>query len=222
MTDRVDLASPGEKSGLKWLSFSQITLAKGETTDKMHHAVSEAVYFVTGGFGIFSMFSSGAKFDYPVQQGMTMWLSDSAEHILHNDGEGPLRLICVAIKVEKTVQERGKEVQRRIVNSFDQPIEFVDQGGTMQVAFRGPAIGSERIDTVEYLKTPPGGHKPEHHNQKIEGFVYFTRGRGKAAVAGEMTDIRAGDLVVMPVGARREFAAASDSFLECFVLNVLV
>jgi quercetin dioxygenase-like cupin family protein len=92
----------------------------------------------------------------------------------------------------------------------------------MKIAFRGPAIGSQRIDTVEYLATPPGGHKPEHYNLKVEGFVYFTRGKGNAAVQGELTAIRAGDLVCLPAGARREYTAAADSFVECFVLNVLV
>ncbi len=221
MSMRIELASPDEKTGLKWLTFSTLALDPRDSTEKFCYPMAEAVYFVVGGYGIFSMMSSGARFDYPVQQGTGLWLSDSAEHYLHNDGEGPLRCVCVVIKVTKKVQERGKEVQRRMVSTNDLPIEFVDQGGTMKVLFRGQAIGSERIDTVEYLATPPGGHKPEHYNQKIEGFVYFTRGSGTAAVGGEMKAFQAGDLVSIPIGARREYAAAPNAFVECFVLNVL-
>jgi hypothetical protein len=60
------------------------------------------------------------------------------------------------------------------------------------------------------------------YNQKIEGFVYFTRGSGIAAVDDRLVPVRAGDLVSLPVGARREYAAAAAAFVECFVLNVLV
>ncbi len=92
----------------------------------------------------------------------------------------------------------------------------------MKIAFRGGAIPSERIDTVEYLATPPGGHKPAHYNRKIEGILYFTRGKGTAARDGELVEIKAGDLATMPKGVRREFQAAPGAFLDCVVLNILV
>lgn len=222
MPDSTDLIDPISKSLMERMSCSLLTLDPGESTEQLRYEMAESVYFVVGGFGLFRMCSSSAEYHYPVKQGTAIWMSDSAEHAWLNDGEGPLRCLCIQVRVDQSVQERGKEVQRRIVDTNTLPFEFQDQGGTMKIAFRGAAIPTERIDTVEYLATPPSGHKPAHHNRKIEGILYFTRGNGTAARNGEVVAIKAGDLVTMPKGAHREFEAAPGSWLECVVLNVLI
>ena len=58
-----------------------------------------------------------AAFDYPVKQGVFVWMSDSAEHSWQNDGESPLRCLCIRARlwlatVERTPSSRNPRAPR--------------------------------------------------------------------------------------------------------------
>ena len=145
----VDLAKVGPDTGMQRLSSTKIVLEPGEKTERLCYEMHEAVYYIISGYTLFTMSSSGADFTYSMQQASAMWLSDSAEHYLYNDGAVPMECICFKIRVDQSKQTTGKEVQRRMVDLNTVPVAFVGTASTMRIAFRGSEIGSERIDTVE-------------------------------------------------------------------------
>lgn len=222
MAEIKNLVVAGEGNQLKRLSCTKMVVEQQERTERLSYPAAEAVYYVTAGYGVMTIESSLASWEYPLRQDMVVWLSDSAEHYLQCDGEAPLHCVCFEAAVDASVQEPGKEVQRRLVRMHEISVSFREKGGEIKNAFRGDAIGSRCIDTVEQFIAPPHGHTPAHRNETIEGILYFLQGAGQAASQDELRDVKAGDVAIMSQGGLREITAGGENYLQCVVMNVFV
>ena len=218
MTDRV---VPGDESGLRRISLTEFEIGRGESSEVLNYPIEEAVYFVTSGYATLMMRSSSADWEYPLQQNSAVWLSDSAHHQIRNDGAGPLNCVCFRFNVAESVQRAGKEVQRRIVELADAPLEM-QRGIVQRFIFRGSAMPSNGIDTVESSLLAPGCGFPSHFNQTIEGIAYVTRGEGIAADQGVRKGVRAGSIITWRAGGERFIEAGREIYLQLVYCNVLV
>jgi mannose-6-phosphate isomerase-like protein (cupin superfamily) len=73
---------------------------------------------------------------------------------------------------------------------------------------RGPVWGLETDDLNATLLTwRPGEGTPEHVNEARDVLVLVVEGSGRLDVDGEQLELRVGQLVVVPKGARRQIAA---------------
>jgi quercetin dioxygenase-like cupin family protein len=183
--------------------------------------MEECVYLITGGFTMFCMQSSGADWDYPMQQEMVAWLSEGAEHWFYNDGDGPLTMICIKVRVDRAQQQPGKEVRRRIARLTD-VVPEVEKGRDLKIIFRGSALGSERIDTVENAIFHSGGLTPIHSVSQMEEVFYILRGRGEATVGDKRISIKAGDAIAIPAGTPHNVEAAPNELLQYAICNIWI
>jgi mannose-6-phosphate isomerase-like protein (cupin superfamily) len=222
MAEFKNLVVAGDGNQLKRLSCTKVMVEQQKRTERLFFPAAEAVYYVTAGYGVMTIESSLAEWEYPLRQDMVVWLSDSADHYLKCDGEAPLHCVCFKAAVDVSVQEPGKEVQRRLVRMPEIPVSFREKGAEIRNAFRGDAIGSRCVDTVEQFIAPPHGHTPAHRNEKIEGILYFLQGSGRAASQDELQDVKAGDTAIMSQGGLREIIAGDENYLQCVVMNVFV
>ncbi|MEZ5120517.1 MAG: cupin domain-containing protein [Solirubrobacterales bacterium] len=57
---------------------------------------------------------------------------------------------------------------------------------------------------------PVGGATDEHYHRRTEELYYFVAGRGRLRVGDEERDVRVGDCVVIPPGARHKLVNTGD------------
>ena len=76
---------------------------------------------------------------------------------------------------------------------------------------RGPVWGLETDDlNATLLAWRPGEGTPEHVNDHRDVLVLVVDGSGAVDVDGERAELRAGQVVVVPKGARRRIEAGPD------------
>jgi len=76
---------------------------------------------------------------------------------------------------------------------------------------RGPVWGLESDElNATLLAWPAGEGTPEHVNAERDVLVLVVEGSGEFELDGERAQLRAGQLVVVPKGARRRIAAGPD------------
>ena len=76
---------------------------------------------------------------------------------------------------------------------------------------RGPVWGLDSEDlNATLLVWAPGEGTPEHVNDERDVLVLVVEGSGEIDVDGDSTRLRAGQLVVVPKGARRRIDAGPD------------
>ena len=74
----------------------------------------------------------------------------------------------------------------------------------------GPAWTAARNQSLAEATVPPRGQTAEHFHKATEEIYFFTRGAGRMRLGEEEQDVRAGDCVVIPPGARHKLWNGSD------------
>ncbi len=93
-----------------------------------------------------------------------------------------------------------------IERSADHPT--YELGGNAITSFAAPARGSEDV-ALYRADVPPGGGLPPHTHDHFDVFTVVAGG-GVFHLGDEVSDIVAGDSVVVPVGVRHYLEAGSD------------
>ena len=81
---------------------------------------------------------------------------------------------------------------------------FVTLDGSTIREVAGPAWTAARNQSLAEATVPPGGVTAEHYHRTTEELYFFTSGSGRMRLGDEEREVRAGDCVVIPPGARHK------------------
>jgi len=219
MADNIELISPQTDTRLKRLSCTRIVLETDETTGEIRFPLQQVVYYVTGGYGVFTKVAGGANWDYVLCQDMALWLAADVKHGWRNTGEGSLRCIRFSCQVDSGEEPIGRGT--RIARLSDVFVEE-ETGRLLRVIFRGLDLPSKRIDTVEHVTFYPGGSSPVHSAKGMEEIFYFTRGSGEARVGEDRVEVAAGMALAIPDGVVHNVESTKGEVLQHITCNIWV
>lgn len=77
---------------------------------------------------------------------------------------------------------------------------------------------TNRYSQVVLMSIPPGEDIGSEVHETVDQVLVFVKGVGRAVVAGETHDIRAGDMFAVPAGAEHDFINTGDESLKLFTV----
>lgn len=77
---------------------------------------------------------------------------------------------------------------------------------------------TNRYSQVVVMSIPPGEDIGSEVHETVDQVLVFVKGSGRAVVAGETHDIRAGDMFAVPAGAEHDFINTGDEALKLFTV----
>ena len=77
---------------------------------------------------------------------------------------------------------------------------------------------TNRYSQVVLMSIPPGEDIGSEVHETVDQVLVFVKGSGRAVVAGETHDIRAGDMFAVPAGAEHDFINTGDESLKLFTV----
>jgi len=77
---------------------------------------------------------------------------------------------------------------------------------------------TNRHSQVVVMSIPPGEDIGSEVHETVDQVLVFVKGSGRAVVAGETHDIRAGDMFAVPAGAEHDFINTGDEALKLFTV----
>ena len=92
---------------------------------------------------------------------------------------------------------------------------FITADGSEIRELAGVPSGNAVNQSLAQATVPAGGNTIEHYHQASEEIYYFTRGGGRMRLGDDEFEVRAGDCVVIPPGARHKLWASSELVLLC-------
>jgi quercetin dioxygenase-like cupin family protein len=107
---------------------------------------------------------------------------------------------------EQPESECPKEQTVPIERVADHPT--FDLGGNTITSLAAPARGSDETALFR-IDLPPGGALPAHHHDHFDVFT-VTAGSATVHIAGETSEVAAGDAVVVPPEAVHRLTAGAD------------
>jgi mannose-6-phosphate isomerase-like protein (cupin superfamily) len=93
-----------------------------------------------------------------------------------------------------------------------EPFTTLDGSAIREVA--GPAVDSARNQSLAEATVPPGGATAEHYHRTTEEIYFFTHGSGRMRLGEDEREVRPGDTVVIPPGARHKLWNGGDEPLR--------
>ena len=90
------------------------------------------------------------------------------------------------------------------VKNLDTALAFITKDGSEireLLAHRNSAL---RNQSLAEARVPVGGATQEHYHGKTEEVYYITHGTGRMRLEGELRDVRDGDAIAIPPGARHK------------------
>jgi mannose-6-phosphate isomerase-like protein (cupin superfamily) len=79
------------------------------------------------------------------------------------------------------------------------------------LAYRNSGL---RHQSLAEARVPVGGATTEHYHVRTEEIYYLTHGSGRIRIDGEERDVRAGDAIAIPPGARHKLWNTGDEPLR--------
>lgn len=88
-------------------------------------------------------------------------------------------------------------------NLHDAPAFITKDGSEIRelLAYRNSAL---RHQSLAEARLPVGGGTQEHYHARIEEIYYITAGTGRIRIEGELRDVRPGDAIAIPPGAKHK------------------
>jgi mannose-6-phosphate isomerase-like protein (cupin superfamily) len=81
---------------------------------------------------------------------------------------------------------------------------YVTRDGSTVREVAGPAPGNAANQSLAEATVPAGGETAEHYHRESEEIYRFLSGSGRMRLGDEESEVRAGDLVVIPPGTRHK------------------
>jgi mannose-6-phosphate isomerase-like protein (cupin superfamily) len=213
------LLSPGRTSGLRLLTCERVALVPGAQPARLDLSGEEQVGYVAAGHGLLTTAGGEGHWVYPVEQGTAFWLGAGIACSLACTGEAPL--IVARFRYPERDAPPGVGLRRRIVTASKTPSE-VEVGRRVRVLFRGTALGSGVLVTVEESTYGPGGASPLHRAVGMEEVFYVVCGRGRVTRDREIVPVQPGDAVAIPSGVFHNVTAERNTLLRHVTCNILV
>lgn len=90
-----------------------------------------------------------------------------------------------------------------IKNLLEVPAFMTKDGSEIRelLAYRNSSI---RNQSLAEARLPAGGSTQEHYHPKAEEIYYITHGKGRIRIEGETREVRAGDAIAIPPGAKHK------------------
>ena len=111
-----------------------------------------------------------------------------------------------------------------IVGDTGSPVEIVGvHGGESSLFWKRFCTGNmlySDLDSFEHVVVPSGSVIGEHVHSRTEEIYFIVRGEGEMMVDGAPHEVRAGDLVLTPLGSRHSFRPGGDG-AEIIVIEML-
>lgn len=95
--------------------------------------------------------------------------------------------------------------------------ENVGQSALKNNNFR-KVLFTNKYSQVVLMSIPPGEDIGSEVHETVDQVLVFVRGSGRAVVAGETHDIRAGDMFAVPAGTEHDFINNGDEALKLFTV----
>jgi mannose-6-phosphate isomerase-like protein (cupin superfamily) len=77
---------------------------------------------------------------------------------------------------------------------------------------------TNRYSQVVVMSIPPGEDIGSEVHETVDQVLVFVKGSGRAVVAGETHDIRAGDMFAVPAGTEHDFINTGGEALKLFTV----
>jgi mannose-6-phosphate isomerase-like protein (cupin superfamily) len=90
---------------------------------------------------------------------------------------------------------------------------YVTRDGSTVREIAGPAPGNAANQSLAEATVPAGAETAEHYHRRSEEIYTFVSGSGRMRLGDEESDVRAGDTVVIPPGARHKLRSGADEAL---------
>jgi len=90
------------------------------------------------------------------------------------------------------------------IRQLDQVPPFITKDGSEireLLAYRNSVICNQSLAEA---RLPVGGSTKENYHQRTEEIYYITHGAGRMRIDGEMRDVKAGDAIAIPPGAKHK------------------
>jgi len=87
---------------------------------------------------------------------------------------------------------------------LEQRQPFITADGSSIRELVGLPSGNASQQSVAEATVPPGGETVEHYHRTTEEVYLFVRGEGRMRLGDEEAEVRAGDTVVIPPGAKHK------------------
>jgi len=84
--------------------------------------------------------------------------------------------------------------------NLDQLPSFVTADGSAIRELAGPAWTAARAQSLAEATVEPGAETAEHYHPQAEELYYFVAGRGRMRLGSDVSQVVAGDCVVIPPG----------------------
>lgn len=84
---------------------------------------------------------------------------------------------------------------------------------------RGSSLHSD-LEAWEYAALAPGAANGEHLHTRTDEVYFFLAGRGRMTIDDESFDVRPGDAVLTPLGARHGLTNTGDARLEWLTIEM--
>ena len=81
---------------------------------------------------------------------------------------------------------------------------FITKDGSEIRELLAPRNSGLRRQSLAEARVPVGGATTEHYHRQTEEIYYLTHGTGRLRIDGEERDVRAGDAIAIPPGARHK------------------
>jgi mannose-6-phosphate isomerase-like protein (cupin superfamily) len=112
-----------------------------------------------------------------------------------------------------------------LVGNVEEPVEIHGvHGGKSRLYWKRFCTGNmlySDLDSFEWARVPTESVIGEHVHSRTEEIYFIVRGRGEMTVDGELREVRAGDLVLTPLGSRHSFRPLGDEAVEIIVMEML-
>ena len=200
----------------------------GQTGDYHVHFNQEQVYFFLEGTAKMHV----DERIYPVRPGSIIALPATCYHQLINDGdEWTAHLLIAGARIPEDQQRSNQKVIATNGPSGSKlPIaarhwsEVSPQDGYLGGEFVWELLRATEVATiggVDYCRLYPGNGQRDHRHADHEQALYVVKGRGAVKLEGETADIREGDMVYVPTGAKHAVTNLDDNWLEYLAIDAL-
>jgi mannose-6-phosphate isomerase-like protein (cupin superfamily) len=112
-----------------------------------------------------------------------------------------------------------------LVANVNEPVEIHGvHGGESRLYWKRFCTGNmlhSDLDSFEWARVPPDTVIGEHVHSRTEEIYFIVSGRGEMTVDGRRREVRAGDLVLTPLGSRHSFRPLGDEAVEIIVMEML-
>ena len=204
------------------LAFTFHMMQGTRSGDYHAHQEREQVYYFLRGKGTM-------KIDdqlYAVAEGDSLHIPARCRHQLINDSDDWIEHLIITAKAGQP--EDGGRITKRNWRDCTPVVAHESVIGWVIFKAKGTAgFPAEQTPLEGFLgmalQTMQAGRKTDYHaHEEREQVYYFTKGRGRMKLDGDVHEVKAGDAVHIPPQSKHQTINDSDDWLEHLILSAAV